>query len=283
VDPLATAGRVVSLAVRDVRWHVGGRTVLDGVSLDVPEGHLVGLLGPNGSGKSTLLRFIAGVPRALGGSGPTGAVTWRGADLPALRPRERARRVAFVEQDAHTELDLTVRDVVSLGRTPHRGRLGLGGGSRDVGDALAVRTALAAVGLEEMQDRRLDTLSGGERQRVHLGRGLAQDPELLLLDEPTNHLDIQAQLAVLGLVRRATDAGLTALVAIHDLNLAATYCDTVVLLADGVVAAAGPVREVLVPAVVDAVYGVRSTVHATEDGAPVLSFRTGGQQPAAEV
>lgn len=263
----------MSLAVRDVRWRVGDRTVLDGVSLDVGEGRLVGLLGPNGSGKSTLLRFVAGVPGPLGGPGPTGAVTWRGADLHALRPRERARHVAFVEQDAHTELDLTVHDVVALGRTPYRGRLGLGGGPRDVDDALAVQAALAAVGLEAMQDRHLATLSGGERQRVHLGRGLAQEPELLLLDEPTNHLDIQAQLAVLGFVRRATDTGLTALVAIHDLNLAATYCDSVVLLADGAVAAAGPVGEVLVPEVVDAVYGVRSTVHATDDGAPVLSFR----------
>jgi iron complex transport system ATP-binding protein len=262
----------VSLAVRDVRWRVGDRTVLDGVDLDVPEGHLVGLLGPNGSGKSTLLRFVAGVPGPLGGPAPTGSVTWRDADLHALRARERARHVAFVEQDAHTELDLTVRDVVALGRTPYRGRFG--GASRTVDDALAVQTALHAVGLEAMQERRLASLSGGERQRVHLGRGLAQEPELLLLDEPTNHLDIQAQLAVLGLVRRAADTGLTALVAIHDLNLAATYCDSVVLLADGAVAAAGPVREVLVPEVVDRVYGVRSTVHAADDGAPVLSFRT---------
>ncbi|WP_225753487.1 ABC transporter ATP-binding protein [Actinotalea sp. Marseille-Q4924] len=262
----------MSLAVRDVRWRVGDRAVLDGVSLEAGEGRLVGLLGPNGSGKSTLLRFVAGVGSVLGSGGPTGEVTWRGDDLHALRPRDRARRVAFVEQDAHTELELTVRDVVALGRIPHRSRLGLTA-SRTVDDELAVQSALHAVGLAEMQDRSLTTLSGGERQRAHLGRGLAQEPELLLLDEPTNHLDIQAQLAVLGLVRRAAEGGLTAVVAIHDLNLAATYCDSVVLLSHGKVAAAGAVGEVLVPEVVDRVYGVRSSVLEGEDGAPVLSFR----------
>ena len=262
----------MSLTVRDVRWRVGDRAVLGGVSLDAGEGRLVGLLGPNGSGKSTLLRFVAGVGSVLGPGGPTGMVTWRGTDLHALRPRERARQVAFVEQDAHTELDLTVRDVVALGRTPYRGRLGAAG-ARTVDDELAVQSALHSVGLAQMQDRSLATLSGGERQRAHLGRGLAQEPELLLLDEPTNHLDIQAQLTVLGLVRRATDAGLTAVVAIHDLNLAATYCDSAVLLSHGSVAAAGAVGDVLVPEVVDRVYGVRSSVLAGEDGAPVLSFR----------
>ncbi|EYR62424.1 histidinol phosphatase [Actinotalea ferrariae CF5-4] len=260
----------MTLRVRDVRWRVGGRDVLDGVDLDAPEGRLVGLLGPNGAGKSSLLRFVAGVSGALHGrGGPTGSVTWRGADLHALRPRQRARRVAFVEQDAHTDLDLTVRDVVGLGRAPYHGLLA----GVTTQDAHAVEQALDAVALADLADRSLATLSGGERQRVHLARGLAQEPQLLLLDEPTNHLDVRAQLAVLGLVRTATAAGLTAVVAVHDLNLAAAHCDDVVLLADGRVAAAGPVGDVLVPEVVDAVYGVRSTVLRTPDDRPVLSFR----------
>jgi iron complex transport system ATP-binding protein len=260
----------MTLLVRDVRWRVGGRDVLDGVDLEAGEGRLVGLLGPNGAGKSSLLRFVAGVSTAVAPrGGPTGHVTWRGTDLPALRPRERARRVAFVEQDAHTELDLTVRDVVGLGRTPHRGALGTATGQ----DVAAVDRALEAVGLGALSGRALATLSGGERQRVHLARGLAQEPELLLLDEPTNHLDVRAQLTVLGLVRAATATGLTAVVAVHDLNLAAAHCDDVVLLAEGRVVAAGAVGEVLVPEVVDAVYGVRTTVLRTADDRPVLAFR----------
>ncbi|MBC7308349.1 MAG: ABC transporter ATP-binding protein, partial [Dietzia sp.] len=111
----------MSLRVRDARWTAGGQEVLGGVDLDVREGRLVGLLGPNGAGKSTLLRLVAGIGASVLGRGaPTGEVTWRGEDLLALRPRERARRVAFVEQDTHTDLDLTVRHAVGLGRTPHR-------------------------------------------------------------------------------------------------------------------------------------------------------------------
>jgi iron complex transport system ATP-binding protein len=260
----------MSLEVRDGGWRVGDTVVLDGVDLTVPAGSVTGLLGPNGSGKSTLLRLVAGVGGALPGrSTATGSVRWRGEDLHALRPRDRARRVALVEQDAQTEVQLSVRDAVLLGRTPHR--------SRWAGDSPAdhavVQSALEAVDLVDLADRALATLSGGERQRVHLARALAQGPELLLLDEPTNHLDIHAQLAALRLVRRAAGGGTTALVALHDLNLAAAYCDRVVLLAGGRVAAAGDVADVLVPGVLDAVYGVSTTVlrHPTT-GRPVLTF-----------
>jgi iron complex transport system ATP-binding protein len=260
----------MTLLVRGGGWRVGATTVLDGVDLTVPTGSVTGLLGPNGSGKSTLLRLVAGVGGTLPGrSTPAGEVRWRGTDLHRLRPRDRARRVALVEQDAQTEVDLSVRDVVALGRTPHRSRW-----SADTpADEAAVTAALDAVDLRDLADRPFATLSGGERQRVHLARALAQEPELLLLDEPTNHLDIQAQLAALRLVRRAADAGTTALVALHDLNLAAAWCDHVVLLAGGRVAAAGPVEDVLVPAVLDPVYGVTTTVlRHPATGRPVLTF-----------
>jgi iron complex transport system ATP-binding protein len=181
--------------------------------------------------------------------------------------------VALVEQDAHTDVALSVRDAVLLGRTPHRSRWA----GDSPADHAAVERALAAVGLDDLADRAFGTLSGGERQRVHLARALAQEPELLLLDEPTNHLDIQAQLAALRLVRRSAAAGTTALVALHDLNLAAAHCDHVVLLSGGRVAAAGPAGQVLVPHVLDAVYGVTTTVleHPTT-GRPVLAFTTAG-------
>ena len=264
----------MSLQVRDGGWLLGGTTILEGVDLAVPAGSVTGLLGPNGSGKSTLLRLIAGVGGTRAGrAAPAGRVHWRGDDLQAMRPRARARRVALVEQDAHTEVALSVRDAVLLGRTPHRSRWS----GDSPADHEAVRRALTAVDLDDLADRPFGTLSGGERQRVHLARALAQEPELLLLDEPTNHLDIQAQLAALHLVRRAAGGGTTALVALHDLNLAAAHCDHLVLLAHGRVVAAGPVADVLVPHVLDPVYGVTTTVlrHPGTDR-PVLTFTTAG-------
>jgi iron complex transport system ATP-binding protein len=276
VVALATEGRVVTLEVDRAALEIAGRLILDGVDCTVPTGQVGGLLGPNGSGKSTLLRLVAGVTPAGATRPPgTGLVRLDGTDLGTVRRRERARRLALVEQDLPADVDLRVRDAVMLGRTPHLTRWA---GESD-GDRLVVAGALAAVDLADKADRSLDTLSGGERQRVHLARALAQEPELLLLDEPTNHLDINAQLSALALVRSLTARGMTALVALHDLNLAAAYCDHVVLLADGRVAAAGPVERVLVPAVLDPVYRVRTTVlHNPDTGRPVLAF-----QPAADV
>ena len=270
----------MTLEVRGGGWRVGPTVVLDGVDLTVPTGAVAGLLGPNGSGKSTLLRLVAGVGGTLPGRATaSGRVTWHGADLTALRPRERARRVALVEQDAHTEVDLTVRDAVTLGRTPHRSRWS----ADSPADHAVVDDALHAVDLADLADRPFTTLSGGERQRVHLARALAQQPELLLLDEPTNHLDVHAQLAALRLVRQAAATGTTALVALHDLNLAAAHCDHLVLLHAGRVVAAGTVDEVLVPHVIDPVYGVRTTVlRHPGTGRPVLTFAaTTTPSPAA--
>ena len=263
----------MTLEVRGGGRRLGDTVILDGVDVTVPEGSVAGLLGPNGSGKSTLLRLVAGVGDALPGRATeSGRVLWRGQDLHALRPRERARRVALVEQDARTEVQLTVRDAVLLGRTPHRSRWS----GDSPADHAAVDAALDAVDLTGLAHRTLGSLSGGERQRVHLARALAQAPELMLLDEPTNHLDIHAQLAALRLVRRAAGTGTTALVALHDLNLAAAHCDHVVLLSGGRVVAAGAVDEVLVPDVLDPVYGVSTTVlRHPGTGRPVLTFAAG--------
>jgi iron complex transport system ATP-binding protein len=186
--------------------------------------------------------------------------------------------VALVEQEPPADVALAVRDAVALGRTPHRSTRA---GESDR-DRAVVEAALAAVEITPLADRSLETLSGGERQRVHLARALAQEPELLLLDEPTNHLDVHAQLAALELLRRLAGEGLTALVALHDLNLAAAYCDHVVLLHGGRVAAAGPVERVLVPEIIDPVYRVRTTVlQHPHPGRPVLSFSP-TDQPARQ-
>jgi iron complex transport system ATP-binding protein len=265
-----------------VSWSVDGRLILDGIDCTAPHGAVSGLLGPNGSGKSTLLRVLAGVvapslpagreASAAPGETSTGrraAVRFGDVDLLGLPRRRRARILALVEQDATTDLPLTVLDAVLLGRIPHRSLLaGDSAADRDV-----ARAALARVGMTAFADREVATLSGGERQRVHMARALAQEPALLLLDEPTNHLDIAAQLDAMRVLRELADGGVSVLAALHDLNLAAQTCDHVVVLSAGRVVAAGDVRDVLVPGVLDPVYGVRCEVLShPRTGRPVLTF-----------
>jgi iron complex transport system ATP-binding protein len=247
-----------------VSWSAGSRLILDGVDVTAPPGAVSGLLGPNGSGKSTLLRAIAAtqVPDA-------GEIRFDDEDLLGMPRRRRARRLALVEQDASTDLPISVLDAVLLGRIPHRSLLA---GDTEADRAVA-REALVRAGVEDLADRSLATLSGGERQRVHMARALAQEPSLLLLDEPTNHLDIAAQLAAMTVLRKLAADGVTVLAALHDLNLAAASCDHVVVLAEGRVVAAGGVRDVLVPEVVEPVYGVRCDVLPhPRTGRPVLVF-----------
>ncbi len=249
--------------------------VLDDVGVLAPPGGVTGLLGPNGSGKSTLLRVVAGVQPAGRAAAPSDAAntrTFDGADLAALPRRERARVLALVEQDASTDLPLSVLDAVLLGRIPHRSLLA---GDSDA-DHAAAHAALDAAGAKDLADREVGTLSGGERQRVHMARALAQEPRLLLLDEPTNHLDIAAQLHAMRVLRDLAADGVTVVAALHDLNLAASTCDHLVLLDRGRVVAAGPVSEVLVPEVLEPVYGVRVDVLThPRTGRPVLSFDRG--------
>jgi iron complex transport system ATP-binding protein len=248
----------MSLHVTGATWSASGRTLLDAAGLTVPTGKVTGLLGPNGSGKTSLLRGVTRLLRL-----DDGAVQLHDADVLGLSRRALARRVAVVEQDAATELDLSVADVVGLGRTPHRRLLA----PEDDVDRAAVARAMERAGIAELADRRWPTLSGGERQRVQLARALAQEPELLVLDEPTNHLDVAAQLQLLRLVRTL---GTTTLAALHDLTLAATFCDELVVLHSGRVIAAGPVREVLTPQLLAEVYGVRGQLVDSPFGGGVL-------------
>ncbi|MFY0409834.1 ABC transporter ATP-binding protein [Solicola sp. PLA-1-18] len=238
----------MTLSARNVSWSASGRLIVDGVSLDPAPGSTVGLLGPNGSGKSSLLRLLAGLRRP-----DSGAVELNGAPLTSLRRREVARRVAVVEQETGTEQDLLVSDVVALGRIPHH-RPWSGTTAED--DA-AVRRAAEHADVADRLDRPYRTLSGGERQRVQIARALAQEPTELLLDEPTNHLDVSHQLDLLALVRRTP---VTTVVALHDLNLAAMFCNEVVVLRDGRAVAAGPPTDVLDPRTIADVYGVRAVV-----------------------
>jgi iron complex transport system ATP-binding protein len=249
---------------------IGGRLVLDGVTLATRPGETVGLLGPNGSGKSTLLRLLAGV---LGPS--AGAVTLDGLPLNRVGRRAVARRVATVQQQAHTQTELTVREVVALGRIPHRRSWT----PMTPADLEAVARALERTGLADRADQSWHTLSGGERQRAQIARALAQEPGELLLDEPTNHLDIQYQLDLMELV---TGLPVTTVIALHDLNLAAMYCDRLVVLRDGRAVAGGTPSEVLTSDLIGEVYGVPAEVTRGADGPVVRFLRRGAVPPGRE-
>ncbi|MFD5749334.1 ABC transporter ATP-binding protein [Streptomyces sp. NPDC127033] len=247
----------------------GGRLILDGVSLAPAPGSTVGLLGPNGSGKSTLLRLVSGV------LAPTsGVVTLDGRTLAETGRRAVARRVAVVEQQTDTQVELSVREVVRLGRVPHRRAWS----PPSAGDEDAVRTALERTGLTDRAGQSWHTLSGGERQRVQIARALAQDPRELLLDEPTNHLDIQHQLDLLHLV---VTLPVTTVIALHDLNLAAMYCDEVVVLRAGRVVAGGPPGDVITAELIADVYGVRASVTRDDGGTGRPHVRFLGTVPRA--
>lgn len=251
----------MSLRAVEVCWTRSGRVVLDGVTVDPVPGSTVGLLGPNGSGKSSLLRLLAGIDRP-----DSGSVQLDGRELHAMSRRAVARRVATVGQHADTDLDITVRDIVRLGRIPHTSVFG----GRD--DTTAVTAAMAATGLRSMADRLWHTLSGGERQRVQIARALAQEPSELLLDEPTNHLDVAHQLEILAMIRLLP---VTSVVALHDLNLAAMFCDHLVVLSAGRVVATGSPAEVLTEDLVADVYGVRCRI-SVDDAGPYVRFEHGG-------
>ncbi|MFI2222969.1 ABC transporter ATP-binding protein [Streptomyces fradiae] len=249
------------LLVDGVTLTAGAHRLVEDVSLTARPGEVVGLVGPNGSGKSSLLRAVYRVLRPS-----AGRVGIDGADAWSLPVRRLARTVAAVVQESGAAFDLTVREVVAMGRTPHK-RL-LDGDTPQ--DADLVESALAAVDGTGLAHRPFDRLSGGERQRVLIARALAQQPSLLVLDEPTNHLDIRHQLEVLGVLRGLPA---TVLVALHDLNLAAYYCDRLYVLRDGGVTASGPPAEVLTPAMLADVYGVTAevTIHPRTE-APQVTF-----------
>jgi iron complex transport system ATP-binding protein len=249
------------LSVRGLSFGYAGRTVFRDVTFSLRAGELVALCGPNGAGKSTLLRLLLGLhaPSA-------GAVEIEGAPLSSLGRREIARRLALLPQESPAELPLTAREVVELGRLPHLGRFQPEGAA----DERAVDAALAATDATAFAARPMTELSGGERHRVHLARALAQGAGALLLDEPTAGLDLVHQLQALELLRATVDAGRAAIVALHDLSLAARYCDRILLLADGALVADAPPAAVLTPETLASVFGVHADVRVGEDGRPFV-------------
>jgi len=249
-------------------WSYGDEPVLAGLDLATKPGRVLGLIGPNGTGKTTLLRLLYGALRS-----PTGEVSVDGVRLGDLSARETARRLAVVVQEAGSDTALTAGELVLLGRLPHLSTFQRAGDR----DHAVAEEALARVGALHLGHRPFDALSGGERQRVLIARALAQKATHLLLDEPTNHLDIRYQHELLELVH---DLDTTTVVVLHDLNLAARYCDDLVLLGSDALAAAGPVDTVLRAEVLEPVYsiGVR---RLDLDGEIHLLFRP-DRRPATE-
>ena len=253
------------LEINGLAVTLGGRPVLSGIDLAVAPGEVVGILGPNGAGKSTLLRCAARLARPS-----AGRVTLAGRTIWRETARAVAARVAFMPQEVPADVALTVREVVALGRLPHRGLFA--SPARD-DDRAVVDGAMRAVGIAALADRPMTEISGGERQRVVVARALAQTPELLILDEPTNHLDVRFQIEILAVVRKRGSAVLAAL---HDLNLAAAFCDRLVLLEAGRIAALGTPEAVLTPDLIERAFAVAATVDAHPDhGRPRVSFMPG--------
>ena len=252
----------LSLTLSEVTVAVGAVEICSEVSLAAEAGQVVGIVGPNGSGKTTLLRSVYRVLRPR-----LGRVLVGEDDLWELRPSESARRIAAVVQEPRTDFEFTVREVVAMGRSPHQSAFA----RESAEDRQRIDDALARVDIAALATRSFSTLSGGEKQRALIARAIAQEARVLILDEPTNHLDIRYQLEVLELVR---GVGVTALMSIHDLNLAAEYCDHIVVLHDGRVQAAGPVETVLIPEVLEPVFEVKVERIARTGGRPLYWFHS---------
>lgn len=243
----------MNITVSGLQVTLQSRTVLNGIDLNLGAGQIIGLLGPNGSGKSTLLRCLAGLlPRQ------TGKIYLNDTLLSKMSLRSRAKHLAFVPQHSDVDQDLSVEQIVRLGRTPHRTRF-LGW---DCVDERALEEAIFLMKLSQLRKRTWKQLSGGERQRTQIARALAQQPRILILDEPTNHLDIQYQLELLSLI---TQLSMTVIVALHDLNLAANYCQRLVIMKQGEVIASGTPETVLTPAMIEEAWCVKASVSKEDD------------------
>lgn len=247
------------LEVKGVQFGYKSRLVLKDISLNVSGGEVLSLVGPNGSGKTTLLKCMNRILKTQ-----KGTVFVAGRDVGKMKTKEMARAMGYVPQSANSSFPLTVFDTVLLGRTPH---VTFKVNERD---KEMVFSALTMMGLEAMAFRTFNELSGGERQKVLIARALAQEPEVLLLDEPTSNLDLRHQLEVLGTIASLVKGkGLLAVIAIHDLNLASRYSDSIVMLKDGVIYATGKAGEILNAANIREVYGVDATVNG-DSGRPYV-------------
>jgi iron complex transport system ATP-binding protein len=238
----------MNMQAEEIHLSYGAKEILKGVSLDVHKKEFVGLIGPNGSGKSTLLKCIY---RVLEPSG--GCIRLDGEEMKKISYRDSAKKMAVLAQHNYYNFEFSVREVVLMGRAPHKRAL-----ERDnARDYEIVEEALKTVGMYEFIDRDFSTLSGGEQQRVILARALAQQTPCLVLDEPTNHLDITHQLQLMRLVKQLD---VTVISAIHDLNIAAMFCDRLYVLKDGEIITSGKTEDILTRELIYDIYNVETEI-----------------------
>jgi iron complex transport system ATP-binding protein len=242
---------------------LGGRHVVGPLDLQIAQGAFIGILGPNGSGKTTLLRALSGVAKPAAGE-----VLLNGRPLQRYATTELARTVGVVPQQFSLDFGFTVAEMVAMGRYAHGGRSGrtpngaaAPGAANPLADQDAVAAAMSETALASLEGRLVTELSGGERQRALIAQTLAQESPIILLDEPLNNLDLNHQLEVMQLLSRLHKAGRTIVVVLHDLNIAAQYCEGLVLLDGGCVAAQGSADDILDPRVILEVFRVRVAVH----------------------
>lgn len=238
------------ISAEHVNIGINNKTIVKDLSLDIPEGKVTAIIGPNGCGKSTTLKAISRIMPY------SGKITFKGRDIKSFSHREFARCLAILTQSPQAPADLTVSDLVEMGRFPHRGFLGRGNSSED---SKHVEWALAQTNMSGMRHRLLSTLSGGERQRAWIAMALAQRPEVLFLDEPTTYLDICHQLEIMQLLARLNkELGLTVVMVVHELNHAIQYADFVVVIKAGSMVTSGVPKEVITGKLLADVFGVQA-------------------------
>lgn len=240
----------MTMEVQHISQTVQGNSVLHDISLQFEDGRFYGIIGPNGVGKSTLLHILAGTDAPS-----KGTILLDGKGLNDIPRKSLARRMAVLQQGGLPPVGFSVREVVGMGRYPYQNWLG----GEDADVETIIDEALAVMGLNELQHRKLHQLSGGERQRVALAKLMVQKPDILLLDEPTTYLDIGFQIGLLDTVRKwQREQGLLVIAVLHDLNLAALYCDEIIAMHRGKVAATGTPDNVLIPNIIDDIYSTKT-------------------------
>ncbi len=251
------------IVTSNVTKNYGNSCVVDGVSLELPQGGITSIIGPNGAGKSTLLSMVSRLMAM-----DTGTVTVGGLDVTKAPSDELARRLSILRQDNHMSARLTVRDLVSFGRYPHsKGRL-------TADDKVHIDRAIRYLDLDALSERFLDELSGGQRQRAFVAMVLAQDTDYVLLDEPLNNLDMKHAMSMMKLLRQAAnELGKTVVLVLHDINFASWYSDHIVAMKAGKVAAQGSAEAMIQPDVLSDIYEMDIKVH--EIGGQLISIYYG--------
>lgn len=249
------------LDISSLSFNFGSKNILADIDLSIKDNGIVGIIGPNGSGKSTLLKCIYRVLKPK-----TGTIFIDGKNINDYQFKETAKKMAVVAQHNDTHFDFNVLEMVLIGRSPHKKFM-----ERDSAEDIELAyKALEQVNMKDFADRSFSSLSGGEKQRIILARALVQNTDCLILDEPTNHLDIKHQLHFMSL---AKDLKITVISAIHDLNIAAMYCDKIYALKEGQIIASGSVNEVITEEVIKTLYDVEAKIIYDEEKKPHVIFK----------